>query len=375
MTRIQADRLETQEDGLQFGDPIGCGYHWTEPDEIDAYGDSVRRMGAKVELASDAFERTSTLSEEVFAGEAADALRTRAGKRHEEAATVRDNLRGLGRAINAYSDVLRRHREGLEQLRTFAVGHGLEVRGNAIMPPVQTLPGDATQKQADAWEADWKTYQACFETKLELRDARRVSTRDLVRALADHADVHPDKDRAKVVRAGGRKVEFGELRREAAEEAMEAVEAGDAAAAARQTVELLKRREQAALGDLEDLVNADRPPEEIAAQAEKVAALHRELTDARVEATQAEATAEREQAQANRAARTLAAAEDGRPTGQQQAIVTGGPDGGRPQVVPGPLGVGGPDGGRPQVAADPLDVGGRDDGRPTAPSDLRGRLG
>lgn len=375
MTRVQADRLEVQEDGLQFGDPIGCGYHWTEPDEIDAYGDSVRRTAGRVELAVDAFERTAGLPEEVFAGEAADALRTRAGRRHEEAAEVRDDLRGLGRAINAYSDVLRRHREGLEQLRSFAAGHGLEVRGNQIMPPVQTLPGDATQKQADAWEADWKTYQSCFETKLELRDARRTSTRDLVRALADYADVHPDKDRARLVGADARQVRFGELRQDAADEAMEAVEARDAASAARHTVDLLKRREQAALGDLEDMVTADRPPAEIAAQAEKVAALHRELTDARVEAQDAQAVADREQAQANRAARTLAAAQDGHAVAHAvaQPVDVGGPEGGRPQVVH-PIDVGGPEGGRPQVGAQPLDVGGPDDGRPSA-TDLRGRLG
>ena len=159
MTRVVVDRIETQQDKLQFGDPIGCHYHWLEPDKVDSYGDSVRRLATKVELAVDAFERTSTLSEDVFAGEAADTLRDRAGRRHEESATVRDNLRGLGRAINAYSDVLRRHREGLEQLHDFAVGTGLEVRGNRIWPPVETLPGDATQKQADAWEADWKAYR------------------------------------------------------------------------------------------------------------------------------------------------------------------------------------------------------------------------
>ncbi|WP_210649501.1 hypothetical protein [Nocardioides sp. SYSU D00065] len=313
MTRIAADRLETQQDGLQFGDPIGCGYHWTEPDEVDAYGDSVRRLAAKVELAVDAFERTASLSEEVFSGDAADALRARAERRHQESASVRDNLRGLGRAINAYSDVLRRHREGLEQLRAFAESRGLEVRGHRIWPPIETLPGDATQKQADAWEADWKAYQACFETKIELRDARRASTRELVKALAEYAGVHPDKDHKKLVAADANRVRFGELRREAAEEAMEAVEANDAAQAAQRTVDGLKRREQAVLDDLERMVLAERPPEEIQAQATKVAAIHRELTEARVEAREAEAVAEREQAQANRAARNLEAAEEGRP--------------------------------------------------------------
>ncbi|KQV77543.1 hypothetical protein ASC64_01475 [Nocardioides sp. Root122] len=313
MTKVVADRLETQQDSLQFGDPIGCGYHWLEPDQVDAYGDSVRRLGSKVELAVDGFERTATLSEEVFAGEAADTLRDRAGRRHEEAVTVRDNLRGLGRAINAYSDVLRRHREGLEQLRAFAASKGLEVRGNRIWPPVETLPGDATQKQADAWEADWKAYQECFEIKIELRDARRASTRELVKALADHAGVHPDKDKAKLVAANAHQVTFGELRREAAEEALEAVEANDRADAAQRTVDQLKRREQHALDQLEKLVVEERPPEEIQAQAAKVQTLHRELVDARVEAHDAEAVADREQAQANRTARNLEAAESGKP--------------------------------------------------------------
>ena len=305
MTRVAVDRIETQQDGLRFGDPIGCHYHWLEPDEVDTYGDTVRRVATKVELAVDAFERTSTLSEDVFAGEAADTLRERATRRHEESASVRDNLRGLGRAINVYSDVLRRHREGLEELRAFAASKGLEVRDNRIWPPVETLPGDATQQQADAWEAAWKAYQACFEAKIELRDARRASTRELIKALADHAGVHPDKDRKKFVAADANKVAFGELRREAAEEAMEAVRADDDAEAARRTVEALRRREQSALGSLEELVIAEAPPEEIQAQAAKVQALHRELVDARVEARDASAVADREQAQANRAARNL----------------------------------------------------------------------
>lgn len=313
MTKVVVDRIEVQQDGLRFGDPIGCHYHWIEPDAVDAYGDTVRRVASKVEAAAEAFERTASLSEDVFSGEAADMLRTRAGHRHEESVGVRDDLRGLGRAINAYSDVLRRHRDGLEQLRAYAVSAGLEVREHRIWPPVETLPGDAPQKEADAWERDWKAYQQCFDAKIELRDARRAATRELVKALADHAGVHPDEDGAKAVAAHHRRVEFGELRREAAEEAMEAVQAGDAAETARHTVEVLKRREQAALGDLEELVLAERPPAEIQAQAEKVAALHRELTEARVEAREAEAVAEREQAQANRAARDLGAAEDGRP--------------------------------------------------------------
>lgn len=313
MTRVIVDKVEVQEDGLQFGDPIGCGYHWTEPDKVDAYGDSVRRLAAKVELAADGFERTATLSDEVFAGEAADALRVRAGRRHEESALVRDNLRGLGRAINAYSDVLRRHRDGLERLRAHAEGTGLEVRGQRIWPPVETIAGDAPQKDLDAWERDWKAYRECFETKIELRDARRAATRELVKALAEHADVHPDKDKKKLVAASADQVSFGELRREAAEEAMEAVQAGADVDAAQRTVDGLKRREQSALDQLETVVLEERPPAEIQAQADKVAAVHRELVDARVEAREAEAVADREQGQANRAARDLEDAAAGRP--------------------------------------------------------------
>ena len=313
MTKVLVDAIETHEDGLQFGDPLSCHYHWLEPDQVDAYGDAVRRLGAKVELAVDAFERTASLSEEVFAGEAADSLRARAAHRQEESATVRDNLRGLGRAINAYSEVLRRHREGLEQLRAHAVSAGLEVRGNRIWPPVETIAGDAPQNEIDAWEHDWQAYRQCFEAKIELRDARRASTRDLIRALADHAGVHPDKDGVKHVAAGGRQVEFGELRREAAEEAIEAVDARGAADAARHTVDVLRRREQGALADLEELVLAERPSEEILAQSDKVAALHRELVEARTEAREADAVADHEEAEANRAARTLADAEAGRP--------------------------------------------------------------
>ncbi len=313
MSRVVADRIEVQQDGLQFGDPIGCGYHWTEPDQVDAYGDSVRRLAAKVELAVDAFERTASLSEEVFSGEAADALRARAGRRHEESVLVRDNLRGLGRAINAYSDVLRRHRAGLERLRSRAEAKGLEMRGQQIWAPVETIAGDAPQKEIDAWEHDWKAYRECFDTKIELRDARRAATRELVKALAEYADVHPDKDHQTVVAANAHQVRFGELRHQGAEEAMEAVRAGDHAEAAQRTVEDLKRREQAALDHLEKAVLDGRPPAEIQAQADRVAEIHRELGDARVEAREAEVSAERERAQANRAARTLEDAEAGRP--------------------------------------------------------------
>ena len=51
MTRVVVDRIETQQDTLRFGDPIGCHYHWLEPGKVDSYGDSVRRLAAKVELA------------------------------------------------------------------------------------------------------------------------------------------------------------------------------------------------------------------------------------------------------------------------------------------------------------------------------------
>ncbi|MBL0746941.1 hypothetical protein [Nocardioides baculatus] len=311
--KVLVDRIETQQSELKFGDPIGCHYHWTEPGEVDKYGDSVRHLATKVELAVDAFERTAGLSEDVFAGEAADTLRERAGRRHEESVTVRDNLRGLGRAINAYSDVLRRHRDGLQELRAYASSHGLEVRDNRIWPPVETIAGDAPEKEMNAWERDWKTYQACFDLKIELRDARRASTRELVKALADYADVHPDKDKQKLVAANAHQVKFGDLRREAAEEAMEAVQANHAADAARHTVDVLKRREQSALDDLEKMVLAEKSPEEITAQSAKVQALHRELVEARTEALDAERVADREQAQANRAARDLEAAEQGKP--------------------------------------------------------------
>ena len=313
MTKVLVDRIETQQDKLTFGDPIGCHYHWTEPAEVDRYGDSVRHLASKVELAVDAFERTAGLSEDVFAGEAADTRRERAGRRHEESAQVRDNLRGLGRAINAYSDVLRRHRDGLDELRAYAVSRGLEVRNNRIWPPIETIAGDASEKEMNAWERDWKSYRECFETKIALRDARRASTRELVKALAEYAGVHPDKDKKKLVAANANKVTFGELRREAAEEAMEAVQANDTADATRRTVDVLKRREQSALDDLEKMVLAEKSPEEIQAQSAKVQALHRELVEARSEAADAERVADREQAQANRAARDLRAAEQGKP--------------------------------------------------------------
>jgi hypothetical protein len=125
--------------------------------------------------------------------------------------------------------------------------------------------------------------------------------------------VHPDKDDTKFVAASAHQVTFGELRREAAEEAMEAVQAGDRADAAHRTVDGLTRREQSALDDLEKMLRDECSPEEIRARADEVAAVHRELTEARVEAREADAVADREQAQANRAARHLEDAEAGKP--------------------------------------------------------------
>ena len=54
-------------------------------------------------------------------------------------------------------------------------------------------------------------------------------------------------------------------------------------------------------------------PEEITAQADRVAALHRELGEARSEAGNLQSTVDREQAEANRAARNLQDAEPGIP--------------------------------------------------------------
>lgn len=83
--------------------------------------------------------------------------------------------------------------------------------------------------------------------------------------------------------------------------------------ATQRTLDGLKRREQAALDDLEEMVLAERSSEEVQAQSAKVHALHRELVDARVEAHRAEVAADRERARADRAARHLEAAEQGRP--------------------------------------------------------------
>ena len=140
------------------------------------------------------------------------------------------------------------------------------------------------------------------------------STRELVKALADHAGVHPDKDKQKLVAADAHQVRFGELRREAAEEAIEAVQAGDA------------RRRRPAHGRRAQATRAVRPRQPRGAWCSPSGRPRRSRprptrsrrstassTDARVEAREAEAVADREQAQANRAARNLEAAEAGKP--------------------------------------------------------------
>ena len=275
MTRVLVDQIEVQQDGLRFGDPIGCSYHWLEPDQVDAYGDSVRRLAGKVELAVDGFERTATISEEVFAGEAADALRARAAHRHEESATVRDNLRGLGRAINAYSDVLRRHREGLEQLRAYAASQGLEVRDNRIWPPVETIAGDAPQKEARRVGARLEVLPgSASRPRSSCATPAGSSTRELIKALADYAGVHPDKDQAEARR--GRRPPGG-VRRAAARGRGGGARGGPGRRraptppTARSTA--LKRREQTRPRPARGAwCSRRRPPAEIQAQADKVAA-------------------------------------------------------------------------------------------------------
>lgn len=290
---------------LRFGDPLGCQFWWLDPDRLSEYGAHLRRLANRVELAADALARAANLPEEAFAGEAADTLRRRARGRASEAGAIRDNLRALGRAVDGYAGVLTRHRRALEELREVALARGLRVEGHRIWPPVDTLPGDSSQRDVDRWEADWKAYEQCFQLRIEIRDARRQGTRELVRALAEHAGVHPDEAQGDRVAPGHGSVRFGELRREAADEAMEAVVARDEAEALRSTLDVLRRREQHALGELERLALSGASPESLATQADRVALLHREVSEARAGLRQADAVAEREQAEADRAAHRL----------------------------------------------------------------------
>lgn len=298
-----------EEPGPRFGDPIGCAYHWVDPAEVDDYGAVLRRLAGRVELAADALARTAGMPEDDFAGEAADALRGRAQTRQQEAAALHEHLRGLGRAVDAHADVLRAHREGLHDLRALAESRGLEVRDHRVWPPVSTLPGDATQDRVDAWQDDWRAYQACFDLAVELRETRRERTRDLVRALAEHAGVRPERDGAHLVLPARGEVSFGRLRERAAEEAMEAVRADEAADAARAHLAVARRSELAALDTLEQLLASGAPAEDVQAQIAAVAVLRDDTDRAGRAAEQADATAATEQAQAARAARHLHAAE------------------------------------------------------------------
>lgn len=302
--RVAAQAVDRSEP-LRFGDPLGCHYRWLDPERLSEYGAHLRRLANRVELAADGFGRAGNLPEESFAGEAADMLRRRAQRQEGEAGVVRDSLRALGRAVDDYAEVLTRHRRALEELREVALARGLRVEGHKIWPPVDTLPGDSSQRDVDRWEADWKAYERCFQLRIEIRDARRQGTRELVHALAEHAGVHPDEDRGARVAPGHGSVRFGELRREAADEAMEAVAARDEADALRSALDVLRRSEQQALGELERLALSGASPESLAAQADEVALLHREVSEARAGLREADAVADHEQGEADRAAHRL----------------------------------------------------------------------
>lgn len=307
MTRVVASELHDDDEDarLVFGDPIGCHYRAVDPAEVEAYGDSLRAVATKVGLAETAFRATATMPEESFAGEAADALRGRASRRLEEAEALRDHLRTLGRALADHAGFLRRHRESLEALRDLALSHGLRVEGHRIQAPAATVRGDASQRELDAWEADWKAYQECFEAKRDIVAARREAGHALAAVVRETTGVTPaDVDRTGEQSGHGR-VDFGDLRRAAAAESMEAVEARDDLQAAQATVERLKGRYGRALDELERLVVGGASSDEVAAQASRVQLLDRELDSARAEAREASDTFQDERREAGAAVREL----------------------------------------------------------------------
>ena len=306
---------------LRFGDPIGCHYPHAEPGQVETYGDTVRGLGAKVATAETAFRTTKSMPAESFSGEAADALRARASRRLEEADELGRNLRAVGRAVADHADFLRRHRDALESLRDLAVSRGLRVEGHRIWPPVETISSDATRAQLDAWERDWKSYQECFEAKRSIIEARQEAGRALVKVIAEHTGVRPEDVRDKREQGGHGTVDFGNVRREAAAEAAEAVAARDELQAAQGTVEHLRTRCDGALGRLRDLLFANAPAEQIAAQSDRIRTLDRELDAARAEAREAAETFRHEQREADAAARHLQHAE----SGGGQAVVEGAP--------------------------------------------------
>lgn len=320
---------------LRFGDPIGCHYPHAEPSQVETYGDAVRGLGAKVGTAETAFRTTASMPAESFSGEAADALRARAGRRLEEADDLGRHLRAVGRAVADHADFLRRHRDALESLRDLAVSRGLRVEGHRIWPPVETISGDATRAELDAWEQDWKSYQECFEGKRAIIEARQEAGRALVKVMAEHTGVRPEDVREK--RDGGRhgRIDFADERREAATQAAEAVAARDDLQAARGTVDRLTARYDRALDELERLLLADAPAEELLAQSGRVQLIDRELDGARSEAREAADTFRQEQRESNQAARALQDAEGPgphlAPSGAHGEVVQGN-NGPRPQV-------------------------------------------
>ena len=322
MTKVLVDRIETQQDGLRFGDPIGCHYHWTEPDEVDAYGDSVRRLAGKVELAVDAFERTATLSEDVFAGEAADTLRERAGRRHEESVLVRDNLRGLGRAINAYSDVLRRHREGLEQLRAYAVSaRASRCATTASGPRSRPSPATPRRRRWTPGSATGRPTRSASTPRSSCVTPAGPAPASWSRRSPTTPTCTPTRTRQKLVAANANQVKFGDLRREAAEEAMEAVQANDAVrrrpphGRRPQATRAVRPRRPREDGPRGEAARGDPGPGRQGRRRSTASSSRPASRPARPRRV-----ADREQAQANRAARNLEAAEAGPAPAGRRAV-------------------------------------------------------
>ena len=297
------------DDELRFGDPIGCHYPHAEPRQVETYAESVRAVGVKVGVAETAFRATASMPEESFAGEAAESLRARATRRLEEADELGGHLRGVARAVADHADFLERHRQAIEALRELGLSRGLRVEAHRIWPPVETISAEATRAELDAWERDWKSYQDCFEAKREIIEARREAGRALVKAIAEHTGVRPEDVRRKQDEGGHGTIDFGHLRREAAEEALEAVQARDDLQAARSVVERLRAKYEGALDELERLLLANAPAEALAAQAGKVQLVDRELDGARAEARESAETFREERREADQAARDLRQAE------------------------------------------------------------------
>lgn len=297
---------------LHFGDAIDCDYPWLPPRKLDDYAGDLRRVNRQVRAAKESLdflervpspapvpgpiEATLPVEERIRVpatdggvpaaptvpvprcgtgdneGLALEAMHRRGTALNTRFTDLNVDLRGVAEAIENYATALRTYRDQVGELLDYARRRDLQVRNDKIYAPVSMLPQGASQQQADAWEADWRSYAACFEWIRDIRADRRKAINEMIRALREHAGVEPrDREPTPKQVGGSGAPDFGngevrKLRRAAARAAAEALAAREEARTAQREAREARRALEAADAELTRLRRSGADPAVIAEQ-------------------------------------------------------------------------------------------------------------